>query len=172
MVATIAAPEPAARPGLVRVAVVAGDLPAEPLGRVEPVAFGLRVELHLHNDHSRQLALEHIDFDLARCTWSEVADLLHPSALGERPQGLELLGLERDLLLGPDPPRASLHGQRHLAVAAAKPDLGPSAALDREVALLDSRRLASADPVGFALESELALDLDGHGAEIRGERRR
>jgi hypothetical protein len=49
--------EAADRERLDRVALVAGDLGGEQIRRLERVARGLRVELYLSSDHSRQLAL-------------------------------------------------------------------------------------------------------------------
>jgi hypothetical protein len=48
---------------LVRIARVAGDVLAEPVGGIEFIARRLRLELDLCNYDSRQAALEHIDFD-------------------------------------------------------------------------------------------------------------
>ena len=100
-----------------------------------------------------------------------IAPLRDAPSLGQRPQGLELVLGQLDLFLAPHLARALLDRQQGLIVLAAHADLGLTLD-DRQVALLDARRVVVVQPLGLPVEHELALDLErfcvgsGHHAQF------
>ena len=96
----------------------------------------------------------------------DVADLVDPAALGERPQRLEAAVVDLELLLGADLRRARLDRQGRAPGAPPHADLDAVGG-DREVALLDP--LARGQAVRLPAGQELALDPTPGGDGIRME---
>ena len=90
-----------ARQRAVGIAGVAGHLLPQPARRLEGIALALGVELHLGDDQAGQDAAVHVQLDRRVTHGHEVAHLLQPTPLGERPQALEARAAERELLLEP-----------------------------------------------------------------------
>src|SRR4029450_12065759 len=144
---------------LVRVSGIPGHLVAEPVRGFEGPARLLGVELDLTYNHPPERSFEHVDLERQLVMWHLIPALRHAPALGQRPQGGELLLAQIHLFLAPDLARASLHGQHRLAVLAAQPHLRLSLD-DRQVALLDLDRQVLVEPRRPFAKHELALDLE------------
>src|SRR5262249_16657676 len=95
-----------------------------------------------------------------------VAALLDAPAGGERPQALEALAADLELLLDAAAPAAALDGERRGPVAAAGADLGAVVG-DGEIAPLDRRRRMAVVAGRRRGDEELALDLDAANGNAR-----
>ena len=148
-------------PGLVPVPLLPGHLVAEPSGRLELVGRRARRRTRPRRPAgpSSSPAVD-VELDLEPAVRDQVAGLGQPPALGQRPQRLEPLAVELDLLLGarraPVPP---------LTVSSSSSACGAGAPRRRP-----RRRRAPGSPArsrpprgrsrsGRSLDQELALDL-------------
>src|SRR4026207_79355 len=73
------------RQRLVQVAMISGDLLAEPLGRLERERLLLRGKLDLGYDQALQIAGVDVDLDLETVVLDHVPALVEPATLGQRP---------------------------------------------------------------------------------------
>src|SRR5262249_43799397 len=103
-----------------------------------------------------EVACVDVDLDASIPGRNQVATLVQPLALGERPQLLKVPRLELGLRLVAGEPRAALGGQEQPVVLAAQPDL--LLRPDRQVALVDLLGRALVE-LRWVRDQKLALDL-------------
>src|SRR4029450_8641174 len=107
---------PAQGEALVRVSGIPRHLVAEPVRGFEGPARLLGVELDLTQQNSPKRALEHVDFDRQPLVRHPVPALRHTPALGQGPQGGELVLVQLHLRLAPHLAGAPLYRQQRVAV--------------------------------------------------------
>ena len=133
---------------LVGVAMIAGQLAAEPLGRLEAVALLLRGELDLGDDQPLEITVVDVDVGaMSVLQWHEEAALRDASRLGQLPELIEAVRVERDFDLLPSLAGPLLGGEQLLVVEAAQANL--DALVDRQVALDDAGRLMLVEARGL-----------------------
>jgi hypothetical protein len=86
---------------LARVAIIAGDLLAKPIGWLELLAFSLALELDLGDQQAIQLAAEDVELNLEpSLQWNDQPALCQSAPFGQRPKRSELCARQRRCLSG------------------------------------------------------------------------
>lgn len=99
-----------------------------------------------------------VEFSNQRSRQNLVADLAHSPSGGGRPQTLELLGIETDLVLRSGQPAPLLDGEKTTGAFATQPNLRTIAG--GEIALADLNPPAEREINRHLLDQEFPLDLE------------
>src|SRR3954447_24705588 len=149
---------------LVLIARVVGDLATEPGGRKKRLRRLLVRELHLDDEQSIEVSPVGVELERqAAGPRDEVPALTQAASGRERPQALEAVRWDRELLLRSHAPGALLDGHHGVAAGAADAHLGP-VRVDRDVALVELSRRVRAQVIRRLCDEPLALDLRHQGA--------